>query len=96
MLVLGLSVFAAAAHAQADDAEPAVAPEPLLGPIIVPAPASEYGRGVTPLPQPEVARPLPPPEINSPVTGYGFGGMQQPPGAPPNPPYTSRPFVTGH
>ena len=29
---------------------------------------------------------VPPPNVG-PVTGYGPGGMAQPPGAPPNPPY---------
>jgi hypothetical protein len=32
--------------------------------------------------------PYAPPLGSSPVTGYGVGGMQQPPGAPPNPPYS--------
>jgi hypothetical protein len=31
--------------------------------------------------------PYVPPAGSSPVTGFGVGGMQQPPGAPPNPPY---------
>ena len=47
------------------------------------------------LPPPTVYTPGPtaptipyvPPLGSSPVTGFGVGGMQQPPGAPPNPPY---------
>jgi hypothetical protein len=31
--------------------------------------------------------PYVPPPGSSPVTGFGVGGMQQPPGAPPNEPY---------
>jgi hypothetical protein len=43
-----------------------------------PAPVQEPGRSATPLYTPP---------YSGPVTGYGPGGMAQPPGAPPNPPY---------
>ena len=50
---------------------------------------SEFGRGPTPVPRPGANdQPFytPPPNLG-PVTGYGPGGMAEPPGAPPNPPY---------
>lgn len=49
----------------------------------------EIMRGPAPIQQPgRTAMPqyVPPPNVG-PVTGYGPGGMAQPPGAPPNPPY---------
>jgi hypothetical protein len=48
----------------------------------------EYGRApaaVAPTPTLPAAVP---PANPGPLTGYGIGGMQQMPGAPPNPPYT--------
>ncbi len=42
-----------------------------------PAPVQEPGRSATPFYTPP---------YSGPVTGYGPGGMAQPPGAPPNPP----------
>ena len=73
----------------------------LPGPVIHPSPEvqrflpgpspEELGRG--PAPVPEASRSAGPyytPQPTSPVTGYGPGGMAQPPGAPPNPPYPAR------
>jgi hypothetical protein len=94
--ILALGACASVASAQTVSPGPLVVPAPALGPVIAPAPPSEYGRGVEPLPRPDVAQPLPPPEIDSPVTGYGFGGMEAPPGAPSVPPYGHAPFATGH
>ena len=52
---------------------PAPAPLPAPGPAIAP---------------PRPVPPPPPAPLNpGPNTGYGTGGMQAPPGAPPNPPY---------
>ncbi|HXP30867.1 MAG TPA: hypothetical protein VN832_07240 [Stellaceae bacterium] len=53
---------------------PAPGPAPASGPAPAPAPTVVQGQFAPPLP-------------TGPVTGYGTGGMQQPPGAPPNPPY---------
>jgi hypothetical protein len=63
---------------------------PPLGQVIAPAPPSEYGRAPAPTdtsPAPTPGEFAPPPNPG-PVTGYGVGGMQQPPGGPPDPPYT--------
>ena len=56
----------------------------------LPAHPEDAGRAPSPVPRPGAAS-LPFPSTASPnpgpVTGYGPGGMAQPPGAPPNPPY---------
>jgi len=52
------------------------APPPLPAPYSPPIPAA-------PMPAPSYAPGLPP----GPVTNYGTGGMQAPPGSGPNPPY---------
>jgi hypothetical protein len=73
----------------------------LPGRVIVPSPEvqrflsgpspDEFMRGPTPVPQPSrSAGPYYTPQPSGPVTGYGPGGLAQPPGAPPNPPYPSR------
>lgn len=57
----------------------------------LPSHPGDVGRGPTPVPRPAAAtQPFyaAPPNLG-PVTGYGTGGMAQPPGAPPNPPYPS-------
>ncbi|HXQ52940.1 MAG TPA: hypothetical protein VN802_17755 [Stellaceae bacterium] len=46
-------------------------PAPMPAPLIQAAPAPNYAPGLP----------------SGPVTNYGTGGMQAPPGAPPNPPY---------
>jgi hypothetical protein len=64
-------------------------PNPSLQSFLPSHPA-EVGRGPTPVPRPDAAtQPFyaAPPNLG-PVTGYGPGGMTQPPGAPPNPPYS--------
>ena len=49
----------------------------------------ELGRGPAPVQEPgRSATPFYTPPYSGPVTGYGPGGMAQPPGAPPNPPYS--------
>jgi hypothetical protein len=65
-----------------------IQPPPPLGEVIAPAAPGDYGRGaaVTAAPPP-LAGPSPP-SNPGPVTGYGTGGMEAMPGAPPNPPYT--------
>ena len=68
-------------------------PPPPLG---VPPSLSPFTRTPPPEPLPPPAFPAPAPgqfggpSNNGPVTGYGPGGMQPVPGAPPNPPYTYR------
>ena len=48
----------------------------------------ELMRGAPPVPEPgRSAGPFYTPPYTGPITGYGPGGMAQPPGAPPNPPY---------
>ena len=70
----------------------------LPGPVIIPYPEvqrflpgpspEELQRGPAPVPQPSPsAAPIYTPPPSGPVTGYGPGGLAQPPGAPPNPPY---------
>jgi hypothetical protein len=69
------------------------APEPLPPPLSppvqqAPAPAPSFAPALPPVPPTVIFVPtLPPPQ--GPVTNYGTGGMQAPPGAPPNPPYPS-------
>ena len=54
----------------------------------LPSHPGDVERGPTPVPQPgPSAAPFYTPSYNGPVSGYGPGGMAQPPGAPPNPPY---------
>jgi hypothetical protein len=56
----------------------------------LPSRPGDVGRGPDPVSRPSAAaQPFysPPPNLG-PVTGYGPGGMAQPPGAPPNPPYS--------
>lgn len=70
---------------------------PGVAPVIVPNPSVQYflpshpedlGRGPEPVPRPAAASPFYSAPINpGPITGYGPGGMAQPPGAPLNPPY---------
>ena len=87
-LVLVLALAAPAARA--DDATP-----PSLEPILHPPPADEIGRGPAPVyTAPATAKPSPAPSNAGPVTGYGAGGMQTPPGSPPNPPYLAAPYTT--
>ena len=85
----------------AADAAPSADHGGLPGPVIVPSPEvqrflsgpspDEFMRGPTPVPQPSrSAGPYYTPPASGPVTGYGPGGLAQPPGAPPNPPYPSR------
>lgn len=65
----------------------AVRPDLRLPPYLpAPAPLPPATGAVAP---PAPARLSPPPALTNqgPNTGYGTGGMQQPPGAPPNPPY---------
>ncbi|MGH7075625.1 MAG: hypothetical protein ACREFD_15715 [Stellaceae bacterium] len=66
----------------------------ILGPAIAPPASSEYGRAPATVPS-VPAMPAAAPSNPGPVTGYGIGGMEQPPGAPPNPPYTGRGFGPG-
>jgi hypothetical protein len=63
---------------------------PTLEPILPGPDASEYGRAPAPTyaPPAVAAGQFAPAPNPGPVTGYGIGGMQTPPGAPPNPPYT--------
>jgi hypothetical protein len=76
----------------------------LPGPVIVPSPEvqrflpapgpDEFMRGPAPVPEPSrSAGPYYTPPASGPITGYGPGGMAQPPGAPPNPPYPSRGLI---
>ncbi|HEV7981460.1 MAG TPA: hypothetical protein VGP86_01065 [Xanthobacteraceae bacterium] len=78
----------------------------LPGPVIRPLPEvqqflpgpspDELGRGLPPVPQPgRSAGPYYTPQPTSPVTGYGTGGLAQPPGAPPNPPYPAHGLIPG-
>jgi hypothetical protein len=54
----------------------------------LPSRPDEVERGPAPVPEPgRSAGPFYTPPYSGPVTGYGPGGMAQPPGAPPNPPY---------
>lgn len=54
----------------------------------LPSHPGDIERGPTPVPQPgPSAGPFYTPPYSGPITGYGPGGMAQPPGAPPNPPY---------
>jgi hypothetical protein len=56
----------------------------------LPSHPEDVGRSPDPVSRPNAAtQPLYPATPNlGPVTGYGPGGMAQPPGAPPNPPYS--------
>ena len=57
-------------------------------PVPGPAPGPAAVSGAAPPTAPTVVQgQFAPPLPTGPVTGYGTGGMQQPPGAPPNPPY---------
>jgi hypothetical protein len=70
-------------------------PIPGLGPLIAPSAPGDYGRApATTMPAPAMPRAAAPGNAG-PVTGFGAGGMQQPPGAPPNPPYTGAGLRTG-
>ena len=54
----------------------------------LPSHHGDVERGPSPVPQPgPSAAPFYTPSYSGPVTGYSPGGMAQPPGAPPNPPY---------
>lgn len=56
----------------------------------------ELGRAPPAVPEPgRSAGPYYTAQPTSPVTGYGPGGMAQPPGAPPNPPYPPRGLIPG-
>lgn len=82
--------------AATDPAGAALAPRPVIWPGANPAVQSflpshpeDVQRGPAPVPQPGAATEpfYAAPANPGPVTGYGSGGMAQPPGAPPNPPY---------
>lgn len=54
----------------------------------LPSHPGDIERGPAPVPEPgRSAGPFYTPPYSGPITGYGPGGMAQPPGAPPNPPY---------
>jgi hypothetical protein len=89
-------VLLLAVPAAAQEEVPDFMPDGVLASPIKPAPPSEYGRNPAPVrrsPPPGT----PPRELNQgPVTGYGPGGLETPPGSPLNPPYLGRPFTIGH
>ena len=69
---------------------------PRLEPILRGPDASAYGRAAPPVYAPPPTATAAPRDVNTgPVTGYGAGGMQTPPGSPVSPPYTGAPFVPG-
>ena len=89
----------APAMSEAEHATAAGAPgvHPVLPPradvqYFLPSHPEDVMRGPAPVPRP-AANTTPfyaaPPNLG-PVTGFGPGGMAQPPGAPPNPPYPTR------
>jgi hypothetical protein len=102
-LTLVLVVFVTACGAAAGDQAPppatgvpsrAPAPQPgdvapdLRVPPYLPAPPPLPAPYVPPTPAPTAAAPSYAPGLPSgPVTNYGTGGMQAPPGSGPNPPY---------
>lgn len=64
------------------------APNPEIQRFLPGPSAEDIQRGPAPVPRPSPAPgPTYTPPYNGPITGYGPGGMAQPPGAPPNPPY---------
>ena len=72
-----------------------ITPIPGLGPLIAPPAPGDYGRApARTMPAPATPRAAAPGNAG-PVTGFGTGGMQQPPGAPPNPPDTGAGLRTG-
>ena len=63
--------------------------------VIQPPSPSEMGRGPAPVytaPAPVTSAPMP--DNPGPVTGYGEGGMQRPPGEPIDPIYSAPPYTT--
>ena len=58
--------------------------------------AGSMGRGPAPIYAAPTAQSAPSaPTSSGPVTGYGAGGMEQPPGSPTNPTYASPPYSPG-
>jgi hypothetical protein len=87
----GTTILNPPAQPPAIATNPATVPPPLRIPpwLTVPGPAPAAGPATGPAsPAPTVVQGQFAPALpTGPVTGYGTGGMQQPPGAPPNPPY---------
>lgn len=93
-LLLSGTIGSAADEAQPFTTLPGEVPPELRIPPYLPAPP--------PLPPPKnpPVQQAPPPAVQfspglppGPVTNYGTGGMQAPPGAPPNPPYPAGGFM---
>lgn len=88
---VGLLLAAAgAAMAQPSTISPDTPPSqrvPPFLPVVPQLPPTPTPGVQTPTPAARPGQFSPPPNYIGPVTGYGTGGMQQPPGSGPNPPY---------
>lgn len=90
-MLAGLLLAAGAAMAQSPAAtspetSPAERVPPYL-PVVPQLPPTPAPHVYSPAPAAQPGQFSPPPTSTGPVTGYGTGGMQQPPGSGPNPPY---------
>lgn len=89
-IVAGLLLLAGGALAQSSSINPATPPAertPSELPVVPELPAAPAPHVYTPPPAAQPGQFSPSPNYIGPVTGYGTGGMQQPPGSGPNPPY---------
>jgi hypothetical protein len=90
LLILVLGAAFAIGYSAIDPPPFQLMPFQMAQNVVQPSAPSETGRGPSPVAAPSAtASPAPALSNSGPVTGYGEGGMQQSPGTPANPPYSS-------